>query len=170
MGAGELPPREQLDVATWSDVSSRDALALITSSVAEMVGFEAAMVTTGTWTTSKCDCAAGGQQWYTSQAGATARFTATEGAVGLVMATGPARGRAAILLGLGRGGGIAGAADGLPGLEIELVLGAVGAGGVDRGRVTAGLAGGARPHVGSQLRPARGVADRAAGRARRRGR
>lgn len=44
MVAGELPPREQLDVTTWSDVSSRDALDLITSSVAEMVGFEAAMV------------------------------------------------------------------------------------------------------------------------------
>ena len=44
MVAGELPPREQLDVTTWSDVSSRDALGLIVASVAEMVGFEAAMV------------------------------------------------------------------------------------------------------------------------------
>ena len=42
--ADELPPREQLDVTTWSDVSSRDALGLIVASVAEMVGFEAAMV------------------------------------------------------------------------------------------------------------------------------
>ncbi len=44
MDAHELPPREQLDVTTWSDASSRDALDLIVSSVAEMVGFEAAML------------------------------------------------------------------------------------------------------------------------------
>ncbi len=44
MSAGDVSPREHLDVATWSDVSSRDALDLIVSSVAEMVGFEVAMV------------------------------------------------------------------------------------------------------------------------------
>ncbi len=44
MAGDDLPPREQLDVATWSDASSRDALDLIVSSVAEMVGFEVAMV------------------------------------------------------------------------------------------------------------------------------
>lgn len=36
--------RPQIDVSTWSDAGSRDALALVASSVAEMVGFEIAII------------------------------------------------------------------------------------------------------------------------------
>jgi signal transduction histidine kinase len=38
------PPRPQIDVSSWSDVASRDALDLVASSVAEMVGFEIAII------------------------------------------------------------------------------------------------------------------------------
>lgn len=37
-------PRPQIDVTTWSDAGSRDALDLVASSVAEMVGFEIAII------------------------------------------------------------------------------------------------------------------------------
>src|SRR4051794_7418420 len=45
--------------------------------------------------------------------------------------TGPAASAPHVLLGLGRGGGVAAAADGLPRRLVELVLAAVGAAGVD---------------------------------------
>jgi signal transduction histidine kinase len=38
------PPRAQIDVTNWSDAGSRDALDLVASSVAEMVGFEIAII------------------------------------------------------------------------------------------------------------------------------
>ncbi|WP_347895308.1 sensor histidine kinase [Nocardioides secundeburneus] len=44
MTAGSKLPRPQIDVATWSDAGSRDALDLVASSVAEMVGFEIAII------------------------------------------------------------------------------------------------------------------------------
>src|SRR6476620_11285387 len=50
------------------------------------------------------------------------------------------RQRALVLLGLGGRGGVAAAAELLPGGAVELVLAAVGAVGRDRGRVAAGLA------------------------------
>ena len=44
MTDGSSLPRPQIDVTSWSDVGSRDALDLVASSVAEMVGFEIAIV------------------------------------------------------------------------------------------------------------------------------
>ncbi|MCW2813023.1 MAG: ATP-binding region, ATPase domain protein [Nocardioides sp.] len=44
MTDGSSLPRPQIDVTTWSDVGSRDALDLVASSVAEMIGFEIAIV------------------------------------------------------------------------------------------------------------------------------
>jgi signal transduction histidine kinase len=41
---GSPLPRAQIDVTTWSDAGSRDALDLVASSVAEMVGFEIAII------------------------------------------------------------------------------------------------------------------------------
>src|SRR5205085_1002568 len=55
---------------------------------------------------------------------------------------------ALVLLGLRGGGGVAGAADGLPGLLVELVLAAVRARRVDGARVAARLAGGDRLEAG----------------------
>lgn len=44
MTDGTPLPRPQIDVASWSDAGSRDALDLVASSVAEMVGFEIAII------------------------------------------------------------------------------------------------------------------------------
>lgn len=44
MTEGSTLPRPQIDVTTWSDAGSRDALDLVASSVAEMVGFEIAII------------------------------------------------------------------------------------------------------------------------------
>jgi len=44
MTAGSPLTRSQIDVTRWSDVGSRDALELVASSVAEMVGFEIASI------------------------------------------------------------------------------------------------------------------------------
>ncbi len=44
MSDGHPRSRTHVDVTSWSDVGSRDALALVAASVAEMVGFEIAML------------------------------------------------------------------------------------------------------------------------------
>ncbi|MDO9457139.1 cell wall metabolism sensor histidine kinase WalK [Nocardioides sp.] len=44
MTDGSPLPRPQIDVTSWSDAGSRDALDLVASSVAEMVGFEIAII------------------------------------------------------------------------------------------------------------------------------
>ncbi len=44
MSDGSPRTRPQIDVTAWSDVGSRDALALVAASVAEMVGFEIAVI------------------------------------------------------------------------------------------------------------------------------
>ena len=44
MTDGSPPVRSRIDVTTWSDAGSRDALDLVASSVAEMVGFEIAII------------------------------------------------------------------------------------------------------------------------------
>ena len=67
---------------------------------------------------------------------------------------------AVVLLGLRGLGGVAAAADRRPGARVELVLAVVGAGGVDRGRVAARLAGGDR--VQRRLRDAGGEGEVAA--------
>lgn len=59
------------------------------------------LAATGDWTTSTCRCASGGQQRYSTEAGASVAITKAfrRGEhIGLVMATGPARGEVDVLL------------------------------------------------------------------------
>lgn len=62
-------------------------------------GANLALTYSGTWTVGFCDCASGGQQRATRQAGAAVSFTRNYAAgdhVALVMAKGPARGKAGV--------------------------------------------------------------------------
>src|SRR3954467_1240611 len=79
---------------------------------------------------------------YPSQ-GRTPRRSAADGP-GAGAGGGVEERRAVVLLGLGRGGGVAAAAHRFPGPVVELVFAAVGAVGGDGGRIAAGLAGGDR--------------------------